>query len=85
MFQSIRDLENNTFILFNLDFAIDIILLCFLFLTIDLYFLVPAINSQIFNPISEPVIPKGIQIKEVKAEVETYLVILEAKTRNCSI
>ena len=59
--------------LFNLDFANDNILSCFFFyfLIIDLYFLIPAIISQIFNPIAELVIPIGIPTKEVKAERET--------------
>ena len=65
--------------LFNLDFANNTILSCFLFffLIIDLYFLIPAVITQIFNPIAELVISVGIQIKEAKAELETHPVIVE--------
>ena len=56
----------------------------YFFLIIDLCFLIPAVIAQIFNPIAELVIPKGIPIKEAKAEIEIYPVILEAKIRKCS-
>ena len=58
----------------NLDFADNIVLSCFflLFLFIDLYFLIPAAITQIFNPIAELVIPMEISTKEVKAEIETH-------------
>ena len=73
--------------LFNLDFANKTILSClfFFFLIIDLFFLIPAVNAQIFNPIAESVIPIRVPIKEAKAEMETYPVIIEAKIRKCSI
>ena len=41
--------------------------------------------SQIFNSIAELVVPLGMSIKEVKEEIEIYLVIVEAKTRKFSI
>ena len=68
--------------LFNLDFANKTILSClfFFFLIIDLFFLIPAVNAQIFNPIAESVIPIRVPIKEAKAEMETYPVIIK-----CSI
>ena len=75
----------------NLVFANSSILPCFFFcfLIIDLYFLIPAAISQIFNPIAEPiaelVIPIGVPIKKAKAEIEIHPVIAEAKIRNCSI
>ena len=58
--------------LFNLDFANNTILSCFFFffLIIDLYFLIPAVIAQIFNPIPDLVIPIGIPAKEAKAEME---------------
>ena len=56
--------------LFNLDFANNAILSCFFFLIIDLYIIIPAAILQIFNPIVELVIPKGIPTKEAKAEIE---------------
>ena len=67
--------------LFNLDFANNTILLCFFFfsLIIDLYFLIPAVIAQIFNPIAELVIPIGIPAKEAKTEIEIHPVIVEAK------
>ena len=37
-------------------------------LIIDLYFLIAAVIAQVFNPISELVIPIGIPSKEAKAE-----------------
>ena len=74
-----------TCILFNLDFANNTTLSCFFFffLVIEFCFLIPAVISQIFNPIAELVIPIGIPIKEVKAETEIHTVIVEAKIRKC--
>ena len=56
--------------LFNLDFANDNILSYFFFLIIDLYLLIPAIIANIFDSITELVIPLGIPTKEAKAEME---------------
>ena len=58
--------------LVNLDFANNTILSCLFFvsLIIDLYFLIPAVIAQIFNPVAELVIPAGIPTKEEKAEME---------------
>ena len=80
-FESVRDLEINTSILFSLDFANDTILSCFFyfFLIIDLYFLIPAVIAQMFNLILELITPIEIPIKEAKAEIETHSVIVEAK------
>ena len=62
-------MENST--LFNLDFANDNILSCFFFfLIIDLYFLIQAFVTQIFNTIAELAIPIGIPAKEAKAEMK---------------
>ena len=63
--------------LLHFDFANNIILLCFFLfvLFIDLYFLIPAVIKQTFNPIAELVIPIGIPIKQEKAEIKTYQVI----------
>ena len=46
------------------------------FLIIDLYFLILAVIAQIFNPITELVIPMGIPTKEVNAQMETHPVIV---------
>ena len=64
--------------LFNLDFANNIILSCFFFFffIIDLHILIPAVITQIFNPIAEPLIPIGILTK-AKAETERSLIIVE--------
>ena len=58
------------------------ILLCFFlfFLIINLYFSIPAVVAQIFNPTVKLAIPIGIPTKEAKAEVETHQVITETKT-----
>ena len=79
IFESIKALEIKTSMLLNLDFANCTILSCFFFffLIIDLYFLIPAVITQIFNPIAELVIPYGIPTKEAKAEMETYPVSVE--------
>ena len=42
------------------------------FLIIDLYFLIPGVNVQIFNPTAELVMPIGIPIKEAKADIKTW-------------
>ena len=66
--------------LFNLEFANNTISsrFFFIFLIIDLYFLVPAVIAEI-------VISIGIPSKEAKAEIEIHRVITEAKIRKCSI
>ena len=73
--------------LFNLYFAKNTFLSCFFFfyLIIDLYFLIPAVITQIFNPIAELLIPIGIPTKEAKAEMETHPVTVEIKISKCSI
>ena len=73
--------------LFNLDFPSNTILLYFFcfFLIIDLYFLIATVIIQIFNPIAELVISIGISTKEAKAEMETYLVVVEPQIRHYSI
>ena len=53
----------------------------FLFLTIDLYLLIPAAIAQVFNPFIESVTLIGLLIKEAKEEIEIHPVIAEAKKR----
>ena len=60
-------------------------MLLFLFFITDLYFLIPAVITQIFNPITELVIPMGIPTKEAKGEIETHPVTVEIKISKCSI
>ena len=76
-----------TFMQFNLNFANITILLCFcfFFFIVGFYFLTPAVIAQIFNPITELVIPIGIPTREAKAEIGTHLVIVEAKIKKLSI
>ena len=73
--------------LFNLDFANDTILSSFFhfFLIIDLYFLIPAVITQTFNPIVELAIPIEIPTKEPKSEKETHPVLVEIAISECSI
>ena len=82
----IKVLEIKASISFNLEFANKAILSCFffLFLIIDLYFLISAVIGKFFNPIAELVISIGTPIKEAKAEIEIHPVIVEAKLRECS-
>ena len=54
-------------------------LLFLFFLIIDLYFLIAAVITHIFNPTTELEIPIGISTKEAKAEMETHPVIVEIK------
>ena len=74
--------------LFNLDFANDNILSGFFFfsLIVNLYVLVSAVITQIFNPIADLLIPTGISTKEAKEEMEIHLVTVEIKIiSKCSI
>ena len=57
----------------------------FLFLFLDLYLLIPAVTTQIFNPIAEIAIPVGVPIKEAKSEMETHPVIVEITVNECLI
>ena len=68
--------------LFNIDFAKNIISSCFVFffLIIDLYFLTLAVTAQIFNPIADLIIPIEIPSKEAKAKIEIHPLTAEAKT-----
>ena len=73
--------------LFSLDFHNNTMLswLFFFFLVIDVYFLIPAAIEQIFNPITELVIPVRIPSKDVKADIDIQPVIVEAKVGKRSI
>ena len=74
--------------LFNLDFANDIILSYFFLFLIIVYlwwFLVPTVITQVFNPVAEILIPVEIPTKEVKAENNTHSVTVQIKISNYSI
>ena len=81
---SIKDLEIRTSIVSKLVFPNKTILLCFPFILwiIDLYFLIPAVIAQIFNPSAELVMPTGTQTNDANAAIATQPVIVEAKISN---
>ena len=61
-------------------------MLLFLFLNyFDLYFLIPAVIAQIYNPIAELVIPIGTTTKKAKSEMEAHPVIVEITVIKWSI
>ena len=78
-FESTKALEIKTSMLLNLDFGNPNILPCsfFFFLIVDLYYLIPAVNTQIINPIAELVIPIEIPTKEAKSEMGTHPVTVK--------
>ena len=78
---SVKALEIETSIAFNLAFPSNNILSCFflLFLIIELCFLIPAVITQIFSPTAEFTKPTGMQTNVASAEIETQPVIVEAK------
>ena len=72
--------------LFNFDFVDNtLIMLLFLFLIINLYFLIAAAIKQILNPTAELVIPIGLLTKEAKTEMEANPATVELKIRKCLI
>ena len=83
IYESIQALEIKTLIVFNLVFDSNTILSCFFLflLIIDLYFLIPAVNSQTLNPTSELAIPPGTPINEANGEIETELLTAETKKK----
>ena len=56
-----------------------------LFLIIYLCISMPAVNTHIFNPIAELIIPIGIPTKEVEAEMEMHPVTVESSISKCSV
>ena len=60
-------------------------MLFFFFLIVDLYFLIPAIITQVSNPTAELVIPTGIPTNKIKAEMETHPVTAEIEISRCWI
>ena len=70
--ESTETLEIKTSMLFNFAFANDTISLRFFFflLTIDLFFSIPAVIAQVFNPIAELVITIGIPKKKQKQKLK---------------
>ena len=66
---------------FNLVFASNTILSSFVFcsLNIDLYFLIPAVITQIFHPPVKLAMPIAQSTNEAKAEIKTHPMIVESK------
>ena len=54
-------------------------------LIMDLYFLIPAVIAQMFNPISELLISIGIPTKGAKVEIEIHSLTAKAETSKRSI
>ena len=80
-------METETSIVFNIGFGSKTISSCFFFfiLIIDLYFLIPAVITEMFFVNAELVVPTGITNKEARAEIETHLVTVESKISKCSV
>ena len=57
----------------------------FLFLIIDLYFQIPTVIPQIFNPTAELAMSIGILNSDEKAEIKTYLDTAETNIFDYSI
>ena len=51
---------------------------------IELYFLIPAVIAQLFNPTAELVMSTAMASNEVNSEIETHPLIAETKPRKCS-
>ena len=68
---------------FNLVFANNTISSCFFlfFLIMNLYFLIPEVIAQIFNPTAALTMPLGIPNKEAKVEMETDPVTTEIEKK----
>ena len=83
--QSIKVLKTKTSMLFNLVSADNYFLSCFffLFLIIDVYFLIPAIIAEIFNSTAESPMSIGILTKEAKAEIKSHPLTAEAQISKC--
>ena len=71
----------------SFDFPKNTIVSCFffIFLTIELYILVPAAIEQIFDSAAKLVTLIGIPSKEEKSEIKTHPVIVEVKIIKCSL
>ena len=79
--ESIKALEIENFVVFNIVSARNTILSCFFFffLIIDLYSLIPAVITKISIVIAELAIPTGIPTKDATAEIETHPITVEAR------
>ena len=75
MYESTEALEIRPLTALNLAFPYNTILSCFFlfFLIIDLYFLIPAVITQIFTVTAELAIPTGKPTNEACAEIEALV------------
>ena len=79
--------RNQNLIKFNFVFANSTIWSCippFFLLITDLYFIIPEVIAQIFNPTEELLIPIEIPTNEGNAEIETQPLRAETKIRESS-
>ena len=83
IYESIKALEIKTLTVSYLAFPINTILSRFFlfFLAIDLYFIIPEVIPQSFNPTTELVILMGLPTKEANAEFEAQLLTTEMKRK----
>ena len=80
----IEALEIKAFMVFNLAFANNTILSCLFFLIIDLYFLIPTVTVQFFNPNAELTTPyQLIPTKVIPTNISKCKYMLNAADRNC--
>ena len=70
--------------LFNLLTVLFYNIIFLLFWTIDLYFLIPTVIAEAFNPIAKLAISIGVPSKEAM-EMETHPIFAEAQIKKCSI
>ena len=76
----IKTLEIRTSLVFHISFSdTNISSFAFFFFIIGLYFLIPEMIVQMFNPTAEIVIPREKQINGGNAEIEMPQVTVETK------
>ena len=83
IYELIKAFGNKKLKKFSLVYGNNIILssIFVFFLMINIYFLIPAAISQIFNLTSELAIPTGTPTNEVKSEIDIHPLIAETKQK----
>ena len=80
IYELIKNLEISTSLVFQISFSdTNISSFAFFFFIIGLYFLIPEMIVQMFNPTAEIVIPRETQINGGNAEIEMPQVTVETK------
>ena len=80
VYELIKTLEIRTSLVFHISFSdTNISSFAFFFFIIGLYFLIPEMIVQMFNPTAEIVIPRETQINGGNAEIEMPQVTVETK------